>query len=178
MLSEEHSCCSEECPNGNGDHSRDSGESCIYQGRGFLHTFEHVSIPLPTRCVLSHFCVCFERGEGQERAELGPKGGVSGRCAGFKKIKACSNQQSPQPSRAAAVCQGCLLKPVLGAFLAAETMGTHVCVSSHLIFLPLIHHWGFPTTKSGKFESSSLHTGSLQGWQAARAQLKHTIFLK
>lgn len=67
-----------------------------WEGNGSLHIFEHVQIPLPTLCILPHFYVCFQKGEGQERAELVPKGGVSGRCEDFKIIKTCRNQQSPQ----------------------------------------------------------------------------------
>lgn len=69
-----------------------------WKGEGSFHGFEHVQIPLPTLWLLPHLCVCFQKREGQERAELVPKGGVSGRCEGFKIIKTCSNQQCPQLS--------------------------------------------------------------------------------
>lgn len=69
-----------------------------WKGNGQSRIFEHVQIPLPILCILPRFCVCFQKGEGQERAELVPKGGVSGRCEGFKIIKTSSNQQSPQLS--------------------------------------------------------------------------------
>lgn len=47
MLSEVHSRCSEECLNGNGDHSRDYCESCVHRGRGFLHSLNMCEFPCP-----------------------------------------------------------------------------------------------------------------------------------
>ena len=77
---------------------KSSMKTTLRKGNGSFHLFEHVQIPLPILCILPHFCVCFQKGEGQERAELVPKGGVSGRCEDFKIIKTCSNQQSLQLS--------------------------------------------------------------------------------
>ena len=58
-----------------------------WKGGGSFHVFAHVRIPLPALCVLPHFYVCFQKGEGQERAKLVQKGGVSGRCEDFRIIK-------------------------------------------------------------------------------------------
>lgn len=104
-----------------------------WKGDGSFHGFEHVQIPLPTLWLLPHFCVCFQKGEGQERAELVPKGGVSGRCEDFKIIKHVAT--SSALSGAAAASPPYLLKPALEVFLASETKQTHFCVSNHLIFL-------------------------------------------
>lgn len=110
--------------------------------KGPCHIFEHVQIPLPTLCILPHFCVCFQEGEGQERAELVPKGGVSGRCEDFKIIKTCSNQQSLQLSSS---CLSMLsTKACFGSVLGFRNWATRFCVSNHLIFLPLSPSLGIP----------------------------------
>lgn len=67
--------------------TRESSVKAALKGRRLFPCLAHVRIPLPALCVLPHFYVCFQKGEGQERAELVQKGGVSGRCEDFRIIK-------------------------------------------------------------------------------------------
>lgn len=141
MPSSGHSCCFEECPNGSQDDLGSSLKATL-KGRWLFPCFLTCANLLPTLHILPHFCVCFQKGEGQERAELVPKGGVPGRCEGSKAIKTGSNQQPPQPSSS---CLSTLpTKPALEVLLASDTKRTHVCVSNHLIFLPPSPSLGIP----------------------------------
>lgn len=106
-----------------------------WKGQWLFSYFWTCANSLANALYTSPFQGLLPEGKGQKRAELVPKGGVSGRCEDFKIIKACSNQQSPQLSNSCLPCF--LLKPALQVFLAPETKRTHICVSHHLIFLPV-----------------------------------------
>lgn len=86
-----------------------------WKGNDFFHTSEHVQIPLPILYILLHFCVCFQKGEGQKKLILFQREVFFGRCEHFKIIKTCRNQQSPQLSSS---CRSMLLaKACFGSVL-------------------------------------------------------------
>jgi hypothetical protein len=115
-----------------------------------------------TLCTSPFLCLLSER-RGPKRAELVPKGGVSGRCEDFKIIKTCSNQQSPQLSSTCLSMRP--TKPWIWKCSWLQKLSRPLCVSSHLIFLPLSPSLGIPNYQIKKvWKALHFYTSSLPLW--------------